>query len=91
MANKIISELGIEKVAIGDKYSMARAFEQYDKTIPKLVQRIRNSQAWSSVPDSCLEQDLINICEDNNIPNKKHWLLIKAAKYHHENSNARND
>lgn len=81
MANKIISELGIEKFAIGDKYSIARAMEQYDKTIPQLIQRINNSQAWSDIKDYDLERDLINICEDNNIPKKIHFLLIKAAKH----------
>jgi hypothetical protein len=82
--NMIMTQLGERIVASGSEGSHIRYKEQYDLTFPKLLQRIRNSQAWSDVKDTTLDRDLIWICEDDNILKSEINGLIKSAKFYYD-------
>jgi len=77
-----VNELGQPMRAIGQDGSMARMMEKYPVTLPKLIQRIHNSDAWSDVPDTCLERDLRFILEDNNVPHDDCPNLLTAARFY---------
>lgn len=80
--NKIINQLGEQILACGDENSHIRNKDVYCKTIPALIQRIRNSNAWSSVLDVDLNRDLRDICAEDNIPKEKWSALINTAWYY---------
>lgn len=80
--NKITNQSGEIVIAIGENFSMARMKQLYNLTMPKLIQRIHNSNAWSSIKDSSLDRDLCFLIEDDNIPNEHRQTLLLAAKYY---------
>jgi hypothetical protein len=80
--NKTYNQLGEEIIAVGEKGSHIRNSEEYNITMPKLIQRIGNSNAWSDIPDSSEFKDLEYICEDDNIPKSEWQNLIRSAKFY---------
>ena len=83
--NKIINQFGEQILAVGQDNSHIRNKDVYCKTIPALIQRIRNSNAWISVLDTDLNRDLRWICEDDNIPKEKWGMLINTAWHYADN------
>jgi hypothetical protein len=83
--NKTRNQLGDEIIAVGAKGSHIRNKLEYNITIPKLIQRIRNSRGWSHIPDTSLYKDLEYICEDDNTPKSEWRSLIETAYFYYDN------
>ena len=83
--NKVKNQNGEQIIAIGVKGSHVRNKTVFNLTIPKLIQRIRNSNAWSDIKDTSLCRDLEWICEDDNIPKEQWGNIINSAFYLKEN------
>lgn len=80
--NHTINESNERIIAIGNEGSHMRNKCEFNLTLPKLIQRINNSNAWSNIIDSNITNDLTNICQDGNIPLNKRNDLIKSAYFY---------
>lgn len=82
---KVKNQTGEQIIAIGAEGSHIRNKTVFNLTMPKLIQRIRNSNAWSDIKDTTLYRDLEWKCEDDNIPKEQWRGLINSAFYYIEN------
>jgi len=83
--NKVENQTGEQIIAIGAEGSHIRNETVFNLTMPKLIQRIRNSNAWSDIKDTTLYRDLEWQCEDDNLPKEQWSNLINSAFYLIEN------
>lgn len=82
---KVENQIGEQIIATGAEGSHIRNKTVFNLTMPKLIQRIRNSNAWSDIKDTTLYRDLEYQCEDDNIPKEQWGSVIKTAFYYIEN------
>jgi len=80
--NHTTNQLGEDIIAVGAKGSHIRNKDEYNITMPKLIQRIRNSKAWSDIPDTSEFSDLELICEEDNVPKSEWQNLIRSARFY---------
>lgn len=81
--NHIVNQSNIRIISLGSEDSHIRNKTEFNITLPKLIQRINNSKAWSDITDTSIDNDLRDICEDDKIPLNKISKLVKTAYFYY--------
>lgn len=80
--NKTINQDGEKIICVGQEGSHIRNKEVYNKTIARLICRIRTVWSRGGVDRHCEPQDLWDIMETDDIPKDKWKSLYDSAYYY---------
>ena len=80
--NKTINQDGEIIICVGQEGSHIRNKEVYNKTMARLLCRIRSVWSYSGVARHCDPQDLWDIMEADDIPKDKWKSLYNSAYYY---------
>jgi hypothetical protein len=80
--NKIKNQSGVEIICVGSKGSHIRNRNVYNLTITKLINLINKNWALGGLARHTEHNELIFICEDDNIPVEEIQRLIASANFY---------
>lgn len=72
--NKTVNQNGDVIIAVGQKGSPIRCKEEYNVTLPKLVDKLNKG--------TIIFNELRNICAEDNVPQEDVLFLIRAAQFY---------
>ena len=80
--NKLVNETGQIIIAAGQDGSHIRNKEQYNKTLPQLIEKLHKNWAWGGLSRHTDNSELEDIMELNGVPKEKYSNLVRSAYYY---------